>query len=140
MLGVQLTGVTPELRRHLGGDEDTGVLVAKVLEGTPAEEAGILVGDMIVAVDGEPVEDAGDIRHALHGKSGETVEVEVIREGARQRVDIVLPEREERLRGPRTYYASPDDGRYEVRSALREARRRQRQARRALARSPATLF
>ena len=85
-LGVQLVETTPELRKHLGGDAGSGVLVSKVLSGTPAEYAGIEVGDLILTVDKRPVKDASDLRRALveTAEAGkETFDVEVSRGGER---------------------------------------------------------
>ena len=90
-LGVQLVQATPELREHLGGEDDTGVLVGKVLKGMPAEHAGIQVGDLITAVDGEPVSSAGEIIEALRDKSGETVVIDLIRDGRPMSFDVELP-------------------------------------------------
>jgi predicted metalloprotease with PDZ domain len=95
LLGVQLVGPTPELREHMGAEPDAGVLVSKVLPGMPAMEAGVQVGDLIVAVDGESVEDAGDLIGALRGMEGETIGLEVIRDGRSMTLDVLLPEREE---------------------------------------------
>jgi hypothetical protein len=92
LLGVQLVDATPELREHLGGDEDTGILISKILEDTPAEHAGIEVGDLIVAIDGETIEDAGDVRHALLGKFGANVEVGVIRDGRPRSFEVAFPD------------------------------------------------
>jgi C-terminal processing protease CtpA/Prc len=101
-LGVQLVETTPELREHLGGSEEAGVLVSKVLSGTPAREAGIEVGDLIVEIDGEPVSRSSDIRRRLHGKQGASVNVVVIREGARIDIQVALPEADEDMpTGPR---------------------------------------
>ncbi len=94
-LGVQLVEMTPELRRHLGCEEDVGVLVSKVLPGTPAKDAGIRVGDLIVAIDGEEVSESTDIRKALAGKSGETFDVDVIRGGKPVSVKVTIPAPEE---------------------------------------------
>jgi S1-C subfamily serine protease len=80
-LGIELTQMTPELRRHLGSDGEAGVLVARVIEGSPAERGGIAVGDLIVSVAGSSIEDAGDISGALEGQGGRTLEVGVIRDG-----------------------------------------------------------
>jgi serine protease Do len=91
-LGVQLTTATPELREHLGAGPDEGVLVSKVLSGTPAEHADIRVGDLIVAVDGEPVRSARDLIAALSDKDGETIDVEIVRDGRRTGVSVTLPE------------------------------------------------
>jgi len=109
-LGVQLVETTPELRQHLGGDVDAGVLVSKVLSGTPAEYGGIAVGDLIVAVDGRPVVTSGDLRRALEetAASGkETFDVEVSRDGERVILPVTIPEPErDRPTGPRARRAS----------------------------------
>ncbi len=96
VLGVQLVEPTAELREHLGGPGDAGVLVSKVLPGMPAEDAGVEVGDLIVAIDGEEVEDAGDLVSGLKGKHGETVELEIVRDGRSLTLDASLPEREKK--------------------------------------------
>jgi S1-C subfamily serine protease len=90
-LGVQLVQTTPELREHLGSDGETGVLVGKVMPGMPAEDGGIQVGDLIVAVDGASIGGTSDLRRALTEKDGQTIEVEVIRDGRNRRFDVVIP-------------------------------------------------
>jgi len=91
-LGVQLIEPTPELREHYGSSADEGVLVSRVLPDTPAEEAGLRAGDMIVAIDGEPVEDAGDLRRGMRDKDGETIDIDVVRDGERTTVQVTLRE------------------------------------------------
>ncbi len=101
-LGVQLIESTPELREHLGGDPDGGVLISKVLEGMPAQAAGLRVGDLIQAVDGETIESARDLIDALEDADGETIEIDVIRDGRPVSIDVRLPEAEDlRSNGPR---------------------------------------
>ena len=78
-LGVQLVHITPELREFYGSTAEVGVLVAKVLEDTPAQKAGIQVGDLIIEVDGEEVGTQSDVVRALMGKSDEEVPVLVLR-------------------------------------------------------------
>lgn len=90
-LGVQLVSMTPELRRHLGSDEDSGVLIDRVLRDTPAEQAGIQVGDVIVAIDGRTVADAGDVRRGLRDRKGRTVDVELLRDGSPLTIAVDLP-------------------------------------------------
>ncbi len=80
-LGVHLVDTTPELRSHLGGTEDAGALVERIVSGSAAEEAGLQVGDLILSIDGEPVRDAHSVRRALRGRGGQTVELEWIRDG-----------------------------------------------------------
>jgi len=82
LLGVSLIEPTQELRRHLGGAGDRGVLVSKVYADSAAERAGIEVGDLIVAVDGRDVGGAWEIRRALMDSAGRTIAIDVIREGA----------------------------------------------------------
>jgi serine protease Do len=80
-LGVSILPLTDELREHFGVEKGRGVLVSAVVKDSPAERAGLKAGDVIVAVGGSPVDDAGDIGRAL--KKGESVEVEVIRDRGR---------------------------------------------------------
>lgn len=103
-LGVQLVEATPELREHLGGNADSGVLVSKVVAGSAAENAGILVGDLIIAADGNPVEDSGDLRRALAGKSDEEIVLILIRDGRRMEIEafIEAPDEDEDT-GPRAF-------------------------------------
>jgi serine protease Do len=64
-LGVSTQTVTPELAATEGLSVDEGVVVAALAPGGPAEGAGIQVGDVIVAVDGEPVADNEDLQASL---------------------------------------------------------------------------
>lgn len=95
-LGVQLIDTTPELREHLGGSADAGVLVAKVIEGTPAEEFGLQVGDLIESVDGETIGGSHDLIRALRDADGQRISIGVIRDGRPQTIDVSIPEPEQR--------------------------------------------
>jgi membrane-associated protease RseP (regulator of RpoE activity) len=95
LLGVQPLGLTPELREHYGAPEDAGVLVARVEEDSAAAEAGIEVGDVITAVDGQPVARVGDLVRAVSQReAGDQVEVTVIREGRKIPLQATLKEGE----------------------------------------------
>lgn len=81
-LGVLVMSLTPELRKHLGATEDRGVLTARVEAGTPAQVAGIEVGDVIVSVRGQKVDAASDVSSAIAGVGkGQDVAVEIVRDG-----------------------------------------------------------
>jgi C-terminal processing protease CtpA/Prc len=95
VLGVELVDTTPELRRHLGSDGDTGVLVGKVIDDMPAELADVRVGDLIVAVDGEAIENTGDLRRALRDRRGDVFDLEVVRDGRTTVLSVELPEAHE---------------------------------------------
>ena len=107
-LGVQLVETTPELREHLGGGEDEGVLVSVVLAGTPAARAGIAVGDLIVSVDGAPVAAVDELREALDDKDGKTFAVEVVRDHRRLSLEVTITEPEDfRPTGPQASLRGP---------------------------------
>ena len=107
-LGVQLVETTPELREHLGGGKDEGVLVSKVLSGTPAARAGLVVGDLIVTVDGESVASVDELRAALGDKEGQTFPVVVVREHRRVSLEVTITEPEGlRPTGPQACFPGP---------------------------------
>jgi membrane-associated protease RseP (regulator of RpoE activity) len=94
-LGLEVVGMTPELRRHFGAPEDAGVLVARVRQGSPAEGAGILVGDIVAAVDAEPVDSPMRLSHAVGDKSaGDAVAVEIWRDGSARTLTVTVAERD----------------------------------------------
>lgn len=94
-LGVMLTPMTRELRAHEGVPESAGVLVSKVIEESPAWRAGVRVGDVIAAADGEAVESPHDLAMAIHGrKDGDAVTLELWRDGAVQNLTATVEEAE----------------------------------------------
>ena len=56
-------------------------VIASVLEGSPAERAGLKVGDRVTGVDGEPIEGWGQWVEAIRSRPGETIELTVLRGG-----------------------------------------------------------
>lgn len=93
-LGVQLQPLTDQLARHFGVD-DGGALVASVREGSPAADAGLSAGDVIVAVGGEEVDGPGDVARAVHGAEAGALEITLVRDGGERTVTAELPERED---------------------------------------------
>ena len=61
----------------------------------PADDGGILVGDLIVAVNGESVGSSGDLIRSLADSDGQTLDVEVIRDGRSRRFDVVIPAKDD---------------------------------------------
>jgi serine protease Do len=81
-LGVSIQKVTPELAQSLGVGEARGALVAEVTGGSPAQQAGIERGDVIVAYNGKKIDDPSALPALVAGTpAGETVPVEVLRGG-----------------------------------------------------------
>jgi len=94
-IGVSLVNISPELREHFGAPKDSGVMVEGVQENSPADKAGVKIGDIIVAVDGKDVKWSGDLRDAMREKKdGETVRLEVLRGRSRQTLVTTVKERE----------------------------------------------
>ncbi len=81
-LGVQVQELNPELREFLGAPTERGVLVSRVEEDSPAADAGLRVGDVIVRVGEREVENAHDLTREVAGVAeGEAVEIEISRKG-----------------------------------------------------------
>lgn len=64
-IGVQVQPMTPELREFLDAPRDRGVLVVRVLEDSPAAKAGVQVGDVVTAIDGEAIDQPYELVHAV---------------------------------------------------------------------------
>ena len=82
----------PEKQRT--GDRDTALLVAGVTAGGPADTAGILVGDIVLAVDDQPVAAPQDLLDLLWTVApGRTLRLDVLRGGSNLSLPIVVGER-----------------------------------------------
>jgi serine protease Do len=94
-LGVVIQDLTGELAKSFGLPEDTrGVLVPEVMEDSAAEEAGLKRNDIIVELNGEPVEKADVLRNSVAmQKPGTEVDVVVLREGRRKTFTVKLGRR-----------------------------------------------
>jgi len=112
-LGVQIQSVTDEMVEALGLDRARGALVAKVVPGGPAEKAGVESGDVIVAVDGKPVDSTNSLTRAVAESAvGKTVSVDLVRKGKKRTVKATLGELEAALASAKTENkAKADDGR-----------------------------
>lgn len=92
-LGVSVTTVAPEDADFFGLSEVRGVLVQEVGPGTPAAEAGLRQGDVIVSLDGEEINRSGDLQLEVARRTpGETVEIGLIRDGEPMTVSARLGE------------------------------------------------
>jgi len=90
-LGARLQNVTSEIADSMGLERPTGVLVASIMDRSPAAEAGLKRGDVIVAVDGQDVENPESFgyRFSLKGVSGQT-NLTVMRAGSRETLPVRL--------------------------------------------------
>jgi len=65
IFGMRAQNVTPEIAEQLGLADATGVVVTEVQPGSPADEAGLRRGDVIVEVNRKPVANLGELREQL---------------------------------------------------------------------------
>ncbi|HSR98792.1 MAG TPA: trypsin-like peptidase domain-containing protein [Kofleriaceae bacterium] len=82
----------PAALAQLAG-RDRGALVASVEDGAPAALAGVLVGDILVELAGTPITDPDSLRLALGDRPGETLELTVLRGGAKLALSVTLGSR-----------------------------------------------
>ncbi len=114
-LGVTSESLYPQLADHLGIDTKSGALITDVVSGSPADKAGLkgstgettfqlqhikTGGDVVIAVDGKPVFQNNDLSEliALH-KPGDTVTLDVLRDGQHATVDVTLGSRPADVQG-----------------------------------------
>jgi serine protease Do len=89
-LGVTVQEVTPDIAKSLGVTTVKGALISDVLKGSPAEKAGVKRGDIIVAIDGEPVQNTAAMRFQVSEvMPGATVKVKVLRDGKEKVIPVV---------------------------------------------------
>jgi serine protease Do len=95
-VGVSLQDLTPELAETFG-IEDTvtkGAIVTKVVEDSPADKAGLKFEDVIIELQGKPVEDSKDLMNRVAVlPPGTKVELVILREGKKETVTVELGER-----------------------------------------------
>ena len=114
-IGVSTQGLYPQLANRLEIDADSGALIAEVVPGSPADEAGLeggdqeirfqgvqvtAGGDVIVSVDGHELVEEADLARLIALKSpGDTVTLELLDDGDTEEVEVTLGERPEQTPG-----------------------------------------
>jgi S1-C subfamily serine protease len=110
-IGVSTQALYPQLAERLDIDSDSGALIAEVVPGSPADEAGLESGDEEIRFQGQQVTIGGDVIVAVDGHElveeadlatliadylpGDTVTLEVLRDGDTEEIDVELGERPE---------------------------------------------
>jgi len=90
-LGVVYITLTAEIAAEQNLTVEEGALIEEVLDDTPAAEAGLQAGDIIVAVDGDPVDQRRTLPERLYAyDEGEQVTLSVLRDGEEMQIDVVL--------------------------------------------------
>jgi S1-C subfamily serine protease len=92
-LGVNIGDLDDTMAEYYGLDEPHGAIVNRVNEGSPADRAGLEQGDVIIAVNGTPIERVSDLQIKIASlKPGTDVALEIVREGARKTLTAQLVE------------------------------------------------
>ena len=90
-LGVLFAVITPDMAESENLPVTEGALIQEVYEGTPAEDAGLLAGDIITAVDGDVIDQERTLKDRLYAyESGDVVTLTVLRDGEELSLDVTL--------------------------------------------------
>ncbi len=91
-IGIGIQDVTPDLRKAFNLENGQGgVLVANVLEDSPAEKAKLKSGDIIIEVDGKSTSSAGQLRSQIGMKAiGDKVTLTILRDGDRKKIKVAI--------------------------------------------------
>ncbi|KVO79515.1 Do family serine endopeptidase [Burkholderia ubonensis] len=93
-IGVEPQDVTPEIAESFGLQQKSGAIVAGVLQGGPADKAGIKPGDILVSVNGEEITDTTKLLNVVAQiKPGATAKVHVVRKGKELDVHVMIGKR-----------------------------------------------
>jgi S1-C subfamily serine protease len=90
-LGVSIAEVTDEDLSRLKLREARGVLIRGVMPGEPADRGGVRADDVLVALDGTPLENPRDLQRVVSSTPvGKLVRVRLLREGRETEVEITI--------------------------------------------------
>jgi serine protease Do len=99
-IGIRAQTVTPVLAAGLKLARDHGVVVADVVPGGPAAKAGLRPGDIVLTVDGKPIENGRQLQVSLYRRFvGDVVMLEILRDNQLVKEPIAMMEREDPLAG-----------------------------------------
>lgn len=92
-LGIYMATLTPGIRNQIGYNGSGGIAVQQVFSGSPADQAGISPGDVILQVDGKQYNDNGSLHDYIASKKpGDTIRLNVWSQGMKKFVAIKLGE------------------------------------------------
>jgi len=94
-IGVYCDDLSRELAEHFGVKEGRGIMVSRLAEKSPAEKAGVKVGDVIVRVDGKRVETRDALIDLIQDrKKGDKIKVELLRDKKSLTLEVEVDEEE----------------------------------------------
>jgi serine protease Do len=103
-LGIMIQDITPELAKSFGLKSTKGVLVSEVVQGSPAEKAGLLRGDIILRFDGKEIKNAHMLSQMAAATAPNTqAKIDLLRNGEEKTISVELgtmPEGEQNIVSP----------------------------------------
>jgi serine protease Do len=101
-LGVTIQGLTPELAKQFNiKEEEKGVLVSDIIEGSPAEKAGIQRGDVIIEFEGKKIDEPYQLRNMVANTApGQEVVIKIIREDKTETKKVTIGELPSEMQKP----------------------------------------
>ncbi len=105
-LGITAQDLTPDLARAIGIDRNQGTVISRIQPASPAARGGLKIGDVILAIDGKPVRNSGDVRNRVGLlRVGTKLNMTIWRDGRTlQRTLTIEPNRQEKLAGKDVHY------------------------------------
>lgn len=90
-LGIMIQDITPELAKSFDMKETKGALVADVLSDSPAQKAGLKQGDIVIGMNGKPIDDAHTLSRMVAAISPNTkISLKIIRDGKTKEIDVTI--------------------------------------------------
>ncbi len=95
-LGVYYREVTSDIKQHFGLEDDTGIIIVDVVEGSPADEAGLQSYDVITELDREEIETIEDFAGMIREREvGDEIMLRIMRDGAPELIVAELTQQPE---------------------------------------------
>jgi len=96
--GLEVSELTPDIAQSIGLSVSRGLLIDRIVDGSPASRAELRVGDIIVEVNGTRIEGFQEATRAIYGfRVDDVLEMVVVRDGETKTVGLVLGERPSRI-------------------------------------------
>jgi serine protease Do len=100
-LGVNVQGIDQDMASGLGLDSARGALVANVVDGSPAADAGVMAGDVILGIDGKELSDVRElVRTVGDSDPGDSVDLEIWRMGETEHLNARLAQADDNAGAP----------------------------------------
>ncbi len=92
-IGVQIQSVTEDIAKSLGLDNARGAMIAGINKNSPAEKAGILIGDVVLSIDNKEIDSMRQLpKQVAESQIGESIPIVVWRNGREVSLDIIVEE------------------------------------------------